>query len=759
MWFNRRPTILADLNAAMSGVEAVLREADQARDAGDPVSAADLYRSALDQAPERNDVKVQLGNMLKDIGQLGAAEALYREAQKADPDSSDICVQLGHVLKLTGQRAAALDQYRRAARIDPNSWAAVEELAEAGDTWQQQRRFDVQLRSKGAEAVMAVSRQLSDMRAALDRMAALLPDALAQTAFPVDLYGEYRMLYDVPEPGPSDPVRFTVLLLAGRETLAGLYAQIAALRAQRMVDDWSLLVLGSGAEQQRIVTRAAASDARIRWLETDPDAEATAEWTAARAVTAGWLLLLGQGAVLHPLALAWFGAAASLSSARAFVADEERCQPGRAGPERLAPLFRQVLDYDTLLEANVFGETIAVAADAFAAFSPQPPEGSVGRARSALLLGLSQAGLVGHVPYPLVSTEAEVRLSLPEHRRAVADHLAASGLGDRVAVPKGATGPTIWRPRDTRTPIAVIIPSRDNDEDLRKFVLTLRDTAAAPDMLRIVIAENGSGRSSARPLFEELAAKRYVTVVNGAQPFNWSGMNNKAVQATDAPYLVFANDDMTMVTEEWDTRLRGLLERDDVGAVGARLLYGDDTLQHAGILFGWKSKVIHDGLYEPATTPGPNRRWEVTRSVSAVTGAFLATRRSRFLEFGGFDADSLPLAYSDVDYALKLRRAGLKVLWTPSITLYHYESKTRGLDHADPEKKARNDAEARVMEERWGTELDQDPSVHPIWCPATLPFRLLAAPSSSRVLDHIRRTGSPKPWAAARRDDAVAARS
>ena len=198
---------------------------------------------------------------------------------------------------------------------------------------------------------------------------------------------------------------------------------------------------------------------------------------------------------------------------------------------------------------------------------------------------------------------------------------------------------------------------------------------------------------------------------------------------------------MIMVSERWDERVRGLLERPDIGAVGARLLYEDDTLQHGGILFGWRGSEIHDGLYESSLEPGPARRWHVTRAVSAVTGAFLATRREVFIAHQGFDEVGLPVACSDIDYALKLRASGLKILCTPEITLYHHESKTRGLDRLDPEKRARSAAERAVLETRWGTVLEADPSFNPLWHNATLPFRLVSAPSQT-----VERWAAPNPW-------------
>ena len=203
---------------------------------------------------------------------------------------------------------------------------------------------------------------------------------------------------------------------------------------------------------------------------------------------------------------------------------------------------------------------------------------------------------------------------------------------------------------------------------------------------------------------------------------------------------------MVMLSEKWDERVRGLLERLEIGAVGARLLYPDDTMQHAGVLFGWKGSVIHDGLYQSCREPGPASRWQVSRAVGAVTGAFLATRRDLFLAHNGFDELNLAVSYSDIDYALKLRASGLKILWTPEITLYHHESKTRGLDHLDPEKSARDAAERTVMETRWGAAMLADPSVNPVWHMAALPFSLLSAPSQFRIWAHVRRCAAANPW-------------
>ena len=329
-------------------------------------------------------------------------------------------------------------------------------------------------------------------------------------------------------------------------------------------------------------------------------------------------------------------------------------------------------------------------------------------------------------------------------------HFEAEGLLDHVGIASPASpGMALtvhWNARRPMQEILAVIPTRDNGEDVESFVESLLSRAEWPQALRILIVDNASRDPKTRDCLDRLAGQAWAQILSIDEPFNWSRLNNQAAALTEAPLLVFANDDMVMLSDGWDARLRGLLERPEIGAVGARLIYSDQTVQHAGIVLGWAGNDVHDGRYEPIANPGPAYRWHVTRAVSAVTGAFLAARREVFEGVGGFDEAAFPVAYGDIDFALKLRDRGMKVLWTPAITLRHYESKTRGLDHLDPEKAVRYAAERRRIEERWGGALEIDPSVHPAWHRATLPFRLLSAPSSARLWRHIRLCASANPW-------------
>jgi O-antigen biosynthesis protein len=728
----------------------VLKLADSARDRSEFNTASDLYRSALRLTPSRVDIKIQLANMLKDSRRFAEAEQIYLAALEQDPLNADTHLQLGHLRKLDGRRGLALASYRRAQELNPLLAGPRRELAAAGETAAQLAAFELQMRQGGVEALMSIRLQLDDMASQIEQLRRTLPDARASAGYPVEAYASFRRLFDVMAPTAfGADLTIAVVLLADRGSLAGFHAQLSAIQGQAY-GKWSLSVVGRDAARKQIVARAGEADPRIGWVDAAGDESLGAsEVRAALALKSDWLLLLGPGATLHHQALAWIAETASRTGCDAIVMDEEVGAAGTAS-RRLHLLARQTVDADSLLEANIYGETVAVARVAFVGMALEAGLASVASLRSLLLLGLVGRRRVAHIPLPLVRT--------PEHGDQAADtarsdHAAAvkSFLGDSAAVSVEAADWSEETLRIARAParpreaIAVIVPTRNNSNDAAEFIMSLRALAKAADSLEFLVINNGAPLAD-DPILTALAREAGVTVRDLPSPFNWARFNNLGVAQTTAPYVVFANDDMRMLSRDWDETLRGLLERPEVGAVGARLLYLDDTLQHAGMLFDWQGATIHDGLYQPSTAAGPSKRWHVTRSVSAVTGAFLATRRSDFEAVGGFDEAALAISYSDVDYALKLRARGLRILWTPMLTLYHHESKTRGLDHLDPVKAARDDAERHVIQARWPGVLDREPSLAPIWIQATLPHRLLSFPSEQRIWNYVEANASLTPW-------------
>jgi len=668
--------------------------ADQARDLGDHDGAAELYRRAARALPSRIDLVVQRANMLKDAGRFDEAETVYLGVLARAANPAEIQLQLGHLNKLAGRRAPALEHYEAALALDQALEPALHELAEAGVAKYQ---------------ILAAENR---------RQAGEPPNARDGT--PVELYGDLRRHFDVPPAGGGEAIGFAIILGLDDASAGHLEDQISAIRAQAH-SRWTLTVIG----ESRLRGGAADSwltDARVRWME-EP-AGLGAELRLAMDIDADWTLLLAAGAVLHPRALAWLAATASRWDCAAIFTDEE--VDSASDPTLLKPIPRQIADPYSIAEANLCGETIALSRRVLPMLEGVAATASPADGRWPLFRALIGRQPVAHVPLPLIRRRASVagadQVTLA---RPVATSLAAS-------------------PADAAV-LALVIPTKNNSADAQAFIDSLLAHALAPERLEILVINNGEPASS-DPILSSLGRYPQVTVRDLDAPFNWSRFSNLGAAWTTAPNLLFANDDMLMLSPGWDQTLLDLVSRPEVGAVGARLVYPDGALQHAGILFDWKGSVIHDGLYRPGESAEAHHRWQVTRAVSAVTGAFLATRRVLFDAVGGFDEERLAISYSDVDYGLKVRSQGLTVVWTPHITAVHYESKTRGLDRLDAAKAERNDRERRHLEARWPGVFEVEPSLNPFWLQETIPFRLLRVPTEARLWDYIERSARLQPW-------------
>ena len=290
--------------------------------------------------------------------------------------------------------------------------------------------------------------------------------------------------------------------------------------------------------------------------------------------------------------------------------------------------------------------------------------------------------------------------SLETGRLAVEAHLKREGVAAHVAVDWRTHAYIVKRDLPEAKKISIIIPVRDRIDLLQRCLASLTShTSYEP--YEIVLVDNDSSSEEARSFFETCPQR----VLHFAGPFNFSAMNNFAVQETDSPWLLFLNNDTEIIDPGWLTAMVEQMQRPEVGAVGARLLYPDDTIQHAGVVVGVGGIAEHAFRGFPAESPGVCRQLQVTRNYSAVTGACLLTRRDVFQQVGGFDEERLPVTFNDVDLCLKMRRAGYLIVYTPFARLYHHESASRRL--------AVEPRETEVMRERWSEVLANDPYYNP----------------------------------------------
>jgi GT2 family glycosyltransferase len=317
---------------------------------------------------------------------------------------------------------------------------------------------------------------------------------------------------------------------------------------------------------------------------------------------------------------------------------------------------------------------------------------------------------IDHVPRVLyhwrrsqASTADNIRRkpgSLETGRLALEAHLERQAARGHVTVDWRTHAYWIKRDLAEAKPISIIIPVRDRVDLLARCLDSIaRETTYAP--YEIVIVDNDSQTDEARTYLAGLKHR----VLNYSGRFNFSAINNFAVEQTDSPWLLFLNNDTEVIDGDWLTTMAEHIQRPEVGAVGPRLLYPDDTVQHGGIVVGVGGIAEHAFRGFPAEAPGVCRQLQVTRNYSAVTGACLLTRRDVFNKVHGFDEERLPVTFSDVDLCLKIRRAGYLIVYTPFARLYHHESGTR--------RRTVEPMETGVMQERWSAVLGYDPYYNP----------------------------------------------
>lgn len=261
--------------------------------------------------------------------------------------------------------------------------------------------------------------------------------------------------------------------------------------------------------------------------------------------------------------------------------------------------------------------------------------------------------------------------------------------------------------------VSIIIPTRNRHELLRTCLEGLKKTTYPST--ETIIVDNDSDEPETLRYLDGLRQDG-VTVLRVAGPFNYSALNNAAVEHAAGELLCFLNNDVELTDEDWLALLVRHAVKPDIGAVGARLLYPDGTIQHAGVFTGLGGGAGHAHRFQAADDPGYFERARLPQRVSAVTGACMLVARQKFLAVGGFDEERFPVAFNDVDLCLKLNLRGWQSFYEPRSTLIHHESKSRGSDRSK-ENRTRFAGELAALKRVWKTDQFRDPYHHPCLSP------------------------------------------
>lgn len=260
--------------------------------------------------------------------------------------------------------------------------------------------------------------------------------------------------------------------------------------------------------------------------------------------------------------------------------------------------------------------------------------------------------------------------------------------------------------------ISVIIPNKDHTDDLELclFSMTRKSTYRNYEIL---IVENNSEKEETFEYYKKLP-DRYpkARVLTWEKEFNYSAINNFAAKEAKGEYLLFLNNDVEILTPDWMEEMLQNCQQENVAAVGAKLYYPDDTIQHAGVVLGLGGIAGHIMCRASKEDPGYFGRMISVQEISAVTAACMMVKKSDFDAVGGLD-ETFQVAFNDIDLCMKFRAAGKKIIFTPYTELYHYESKSRGLEDT-PEKQFRFDKEVKRFQEKWAQQLEMgDPYYSP----------------------------------------------
>ena len=321
---------------------------------------------------------------------------------------------------------------------------------------------------------------------------------------------------------------------------------------------------------------------------------------------------------------------------------------------------------------------------------------------------VENAKKVGHIPEILyhwrthkestADNPASKMYAFEAGKRAIEAHLERMGVKGTVSHTPDYGFYRVTYPVQGEPLVSIIIPNKDEKETLKACIESIREKTEYTNY-EILIIENNSTTEDIFHYYRELTGDPRIRLLRWKKEFNYSAINNYGVRHAKGEYLLFLNNDVTVITPGWIREMLGVCQRPDTGAVGVKLIYPDNTIQHAGCVIGIGGIAGHMFVDMPANRTGYLHKASLLQDMSAVTAACMMMKRAAFEEAGGF-TEKLSVAFNDVDLCLKVRENGKLIVYDPYVQLYHMESKTRGAED-NKAKVRRFQEEIEYMRTRW----------------------------------------------------------
>jgi glycosyltransferase involved in cell wall biosynthesis len=521
---------------------------------------------------------------------------------------------------------------------------------------------------------------------------------------------------------PFQPL-ISIVMPTYNSNLKWLGEAIDSIRSQAY-ENWELCIADDAstrADLRPFLDEWSKRDSRIKVVIREKNGHISEASNSALAIASGeWIALFDHDDLFHIFALYWAVRAINQNpDAKLIYSDEDKIDEYGV---RHDPYFKPKWNYDLFLSQNCFSHLGLIKkelADSIGGFR-KGLEGSQDHDLILRAIEKINARQIVHIPKVLyhwrVHAESTARSADSKPyaaiagERAIRDHLerkniranvSFEGYGYRVRYPLPSSNPLV----------SLIIPTRNGLHLLRQCIDSIV-TKTTYNNYEFIIVDNGSDDKATLNYLTNLKTQNNFHVIHDARPFNYSQLNNLAVKEAKGEIIGLINNDIEVISSDWLGEMVSHALRPEVGAVGAKLLFPDETLQHGGVILGVGGVANHAHLHMPSQSHGYFARMSVTQQFSAVTAACLLVRKSVYEEAKGLNEKDLTVAFNDVDFCIRLTKLGYKNVWTPYAMLYHHESATRGQDVA-PEKRARFVREVNYMMRTWATDLVDDPAYNP----------------------------------------------
>lgn len=506
-------------------------------------------------------------------------------------------------------------------------------------------------------------------------------------------------------------------------------AQLIDSVVNQTYDNWELCLVDAGQEEAvgDAVRARQKAEPRIRYQKLAQNEGIAGNTNHGFAMAQGeYIALLDHDDVLHPCAL-WYVVRAVAEQGADFVYTDEATFEGGLDNCVLYH-FKPEFMLDNLRSNNYICHlTVFKKALLEAVGGGERAEYNGSQDYDLFLRLTEQAQHIAHIPHALYywrsspsSTASDISAKtycIDAAIQALYAHYRRQGVAvDKVALIPGTPG---YYKTDYTIPeqkkVSILIPSCDHTDDLDKCLRSIYRRTTYRNF-EIIVIENNSKKKSTFRYYERIQKEHpddlRVVVWQGSGGFNFSALNNFGAKFATGEYLLLLNNDTEVITPQWLEEMVMYAQQQRVGCVGAKLLYPDDTIQHAGVGLGIGGVAGHLHKGYDAADHGYMGRLGYVQDVSAVTAACLLLRRAVYDEVGGLD-ESYAVAFNDVDFCVRVWKAGYQNVFTPFAQLYHYESKSRGLED-NPEKQKRFQSEVQRFQARWGQVLAEgDPCTSP----------------------------------------------